>query len=119
MFSIKKFNPHRDIRIDRVKAHHSYLKPKKEKPSFRDTTDWEGDYEHNCKAPWEISHVKNLCAGKPKNRLELEKIFDIKDDGKPFKKKKELKKEKLSRAFVMLNEKKYHEIDGRYIQASL
>ena len=86
MSSIKKFNPHKEIRIDRVKAHHTYLRPKKEKPSFRDTTDYEGDWEH---------------------------------DGKPFKKKKELKKEKLSRAFVMMDDKKYHEIDGRYIPAGL
>ena len=119
MSSIKKFNPHRDIRIDRVKAHHSYLRPKKEKPSARDTTDWEGDYENQCAAPWEIKNIKNLCAGKPKNRLEREKIFDTKDDGKPFKKKKEPKKERLARAFVMLDNKKYHEIDGRYIPCSL
>lgn len=119
MTSIKKFNPHKDIRIDRVKAHHTYLRPKKEKPSFRDTTDWEGDPFGYCKAPWEIANVKHLCAGKPKNRLVREKVFDTTDDGKPFKKKKETKKDKLSRAFVMMDSKKYHEIDGRFIPASL
>ena len=119
MSSIKKFNAYKNIRIDRVKAHHSVLRPKKKKGQARDDTDWEGDHENHMAQPWEIANVKNLCAGKPKNRLELEKIFDTTDDGKPFKKKKELKKEKLSRAYVMMDDKKYHEIDGRYIPASL
>ena len=117
--SLGKFNAHRDIRIDRVKAHHSYLRPKKEKPMSRDTTDYEGDYDKQCAAPWEITNVKGLCAGKPKNKLEREKIFDINNDGKPFKKKKEPKSERLARAFVMLDSKKFHEIDGRFIQAPL
>ena len=52
--SLGKFNAHRDIRIDRVKAHHSYLRPKKEKPMSRDTTDYEGDYDKQCAAPWEM-----------------------------------------------------------------
>ena len=29
--SLRKFDTHRDIRIDRVKCHHTYLKPKKVK----------------------------------------------------------------------------------------
>ena len=60
--SLGKFNAHRDIRIDRVKAHHSYLRPKKEKPMSRDTTDYEADYDKQCAAPWEITNVKGLCA---------------------------------------------------------
>ena len=96
MNSLKKFNTHRDIRIDRVKAHHTYLKP------------------------WELKHVKGLQAGKPKKNLKRERIFDTTNDGKPLPKIKETKKEKLSRAFVMMDSKKYHQIDdGRFVAASL
>jgi len=120
MNSIKKFNAHRDIRIDRVKAHHTYLKPKKVKGQARDDTDWEGDWQGNLRAPWELSHVKGLQAGKPKKKLDRERIFDTKDDGKSLPKIKETKKEKLSRAFVMMDSKKYHQIDdGRFVAAGL
>lgn len=119
MSSIKKFNPYQNIRIDKIKAHHTILKAKKEKPSFRDTTDWEGDYEGNNKAPWEHTHVKGLQAGKQKPKLVKDKIFDVKNDGKMFKKKKETKADKLSRAFVMFDDKKYHQIDGKFRVAGL
>ena len=85
MSSIKKFNAHKNIRIDRVKAHHTILRPKKKKGQARDDTDWEGDYENNMAQPWEIANVKNLCAGKPKKNLKRERIFDTMDDGKVLK----------------------------------
>lgn len=117
MSSIKKFNPYQNIRIDKIKAHHTLLKAKKEKPSFRDNTDWEGG--EGIKAPWEHTHVKGLQAGKQKPKLVKDKIFDVKNDGKMFKKKKETRAEKLSRAFVMYDSKKYHAIDGKFKIASL
>ena len=109
--SLKKFNPWADMRIDKVKAHHMYLKkkprvhPKPEEDEF--------SYLWDNKVPWEINDVKHLCAGKPQPRLDKEKIFDIHNDGKPMKKKKEGKKEKDTRAFIMMDGKKYHEIGGK------
>ena len=119
--SLRKFDTHRDIRLDRVKAHHTYLKPKKVKGQGRDDTDWEIDAgQNNLKAPWELKHVKGLQAGKPKKNLDRKRIFDTTNDGKPLPKIKETKKEKLSRAFVMMDSKKYHQIDdGRFVAASL
>ena len=117
--SLRKFNPHKNITVAQVKAHHTYLKPKKEKPSHRSTEDWEGDWQGNCKAPWEIGAIKGLCAGKQKKKLKKDHIFDTTNDGKSLPKKKETKHEKLSRAFVMCNSKKFHQIDGRYVAAGL
>ena len=117
--STKKFNAHQTIRIDRIKAHQTVLRPRKEKPAFRSTTDYDAESEGYTKQPWEMKHVKNLGAGKAKKNLKLEKIFDTKNDGKSYVKKKETKHDKLSRAFVMYDSKKFHEIDGRYIPAVL
>lgn len=110
--SLKKFNAHQDMRIDKVKAHHLYLKPKKEK---MDNTRALRVEDEDCKdkQPWEIGKVKNLCAGKPKPKLDKEKLFDVNNDGKPMKKKKEGKKEKDKRAFIMIDGKKYHEVGGK------
>ena len=119
MSSIKKFNAYKNIRIDRVKAHHSVLRPKKKKGQARDDTDWEGDHENHMAQPWEIANVKNLCAGKPKKNLKRERIFDTMDDGKPLKVKKESKAAKLKTAFVLCDSKKFHQIDGKYIAATL
>lgn len=109
--SLKKFNPHSEMRIDRVKAHHSVLKKVKQK---RDNL-YESDQEVfiEPQQPWEIGKVKNLMAGKPKTNLKKDYIFDTTNNGKGIKKKKETKKEKDSRAFVMLDSKKYHEIGGK------
>ena len=118
--SLRKFNAMPSVTVEKVKAHHTYLRPKKEKLSHRDTTDWEFDAgQGNCKAPWEIGAIKGLCAGKPKKNLDRDRIFDTKDDGKSLPKKKETKFEKLSRAYVMCDSKKYHEVDGRYVAAGL
>ena len=109
--SLKKFNPHADMRIDRVKAHHSVLKKHKQKRDNKYEKDLEIFIEPE--QPWEIGKVKNLMAGKPKPNLKKDFIFDTKNDGKGIKKKKETKKEKDSRAFVMFDGKKYHEIGNK------
>ena len=105
-----KFNPHRDVRIDRVKAHVSYLKPKKDPVNHR-------QLEHKTpmsEVPWEIRHIKNFNAGKAKKKLDMDTVFDVKQDGKLKKVKKETKAEKLSRAYVMCDSKKFHEVNGKF-----
>ena len=110
--SVKKFNTHQDMRIDKVKAHYMYLKPKKDK--FDNTQAlWNNEPQVGDKAPWEITNVKGLCAGKVKPKLDKNKLFDTKNDGLPMKVKKESKNNKLKRAFVMLEGKRYHEIGGQ------
>jgi len=111
--SLKKFNPYADMRIDKVKAHHMYLRKKPKHYTNYELPNEEFEELWDDKVPWEIENVKHLCAGKPKPRLDKEKIFDIHNDGKPMKKKKESKKEKDTRAFIMMNGKKYHEIGGK------
>ena len=110
--SLKKFNAHQDMRIDKVKAHHLYLKPKKEKMDNTRALKVE-DEDAKDKSPWELNNVKHLCAGKPKPKLDKEVLFDTTNDGKPLKKKKETKKEKDTRAFIMCDGKKYHEVGGK------
>ena len=105
-----KFNPHRDVRIDRVKAHVSYLKPKKDPVNHR-------QLEHKTpmsEVPWEIRHIKNFNAGKAKKKLDMDTVFDVNQDGKLKKVKKETKAQKLSRAYVMLDSNKYHMINGKF-----
>ena len=111
--SLKQFNVHKEMRIDRVKAHTMYLK--KEKKKMDNTTALRVcDEDQEDKQPWELNKVKNLCAGAEKPKLDKEIIFDTKNDGKPMKKKKVSKKEKDTRAFIMLNDKKYHSIGGQF-----
>ena len=105
-----KFNPHRDVRIDRVKAHVTYLKPKKDPLMHR-------QLEHKTplsEVPWELRHIKNFNAGKPKKKLDMDSVFDVKQDGKLKKVKKETKAEKLSRSYVMMDDKKFHMINGKF-----
>ncbi len=105
--SLKKFNPHAGMRIDKVKAHHMYLKPPKKVFTNYERDEHEEFYD---KQPWEIANVKHLCAGKAKPKLDKDTIFDTTNDGKPIKVKKESKKEKDTRAYIMLDGKKYHAI---------
>ena len=110
--SLKQFNQHQNMRIDRVKAHAMYLK--KEKKKMDNTIALRVcDEDDEDKTPWELNNVKNLCQGKPKPKLDKEVIFDTKNDGLPMKKKKEGKKTKDTRAFIMLNGEKYHSIGGQ------
>ena len=44
----------------------------------------------------------------------MDTVFDVNQDGKLKKVKKETKAEKLSRAYVMLDSKKYHAINGKF-----
>ena len=60
--------------------------------------------------PTEFFTVKNFMAGKPKQNLNKEHIFDVKGDDKPIKKKKVTKADKLRRPFVMYNGKKFHNL---------
>tara|TARA_R110002110_G_scaffold24879_1_gene92704 strand:+ start:30 stop:374 length:345 start_codon:yes stop_codon:yes gene_type:complete len=110
--SLKKFNGHQDMRIDKVKAHSMYLKKTKEKMDNTRALTVE-DEDHHDKQPWELNKVKGLCAGKKKPKLDKEVLFDTTNDGKPLKKKKETKKEKDTRAFIMMEGKKYHSIGGQ------
>ena len=105
-----KFNPHRDVRIDRVKAHVSYLKPKKDPVMHRQL-----EYKTPMsEIPWEIRHIKNFNAGKAKKKLDMDTVFDVNQDGKLKKIKKETKAEKLSRSYVMMDSNKYHMINGKF-----
>jgi hypothetical protein len=105
-----KFNPHKEIRIDRVKSHHTYLKPPKDPVVHRGL-----DYKTpRSEVPWEIRHVTNLTAGKPKKKLDMNSVFDVTGDGKTKKVKKESKASKLKRAYVMYKDRKFHEINGRF-----
>ena len=47
-------------------------------------------------------------AGKPKQNLDKDHVFDVKQDGKPIKKKKVSKADKLKTPYVMYNDKKFH-----------
>ena len=104
-----KFNPHREIKIDRIKAHHLALKEKK--PELLHNT--EAELDHWSGVPWEIKNVKGLARGKAKKNMDKEKIFDIHEDGKLIKVKPETRKDKLSRAFIFMESTKYHEVNGR------
>ena len=110
--SLKQFNGHQEMRIDRVKAHHMYLKKEKKKMDNTSGINNNDEYDADTQ-PWEIANVKGLAAGKQKPKLDKEVIFDTKNDGLPMKKKKEGKKEKDTRAFIMLNGEKFHEIGGK------
>ncbi len=44
----------------------------------------------------------------------MDSVFDVKQDGRLKKVKKETRAEKLSRAYVMCNDKKFHEINGKF-----
>ena len=49
-------------------------------------------------------------AGKKKQNLKKEHVFDTKGDQKPIKKKKISKADRLKTPFVMFNDKKYHSL---------
>ena len=115
---MKKFNPYQNIAIDKVRADVKLRKAIKEKPSHR-----EREYSSHEKSMRSehlfFKKVKNLQGGKKKYNTDKEKIFDTNGDGKAIKVKKESKYTKMSRPFVMMNEKKYHEVNGKYMSAAL
>lgn len=108
---MKKFNPYQNIKIDSVKAHHSVLRKQKKKISHSENTDYNDDYDSQV---FLLQNVKGLQAGKQKPTLKKEKIFDTNNDGKPIKVKKISKAEKLRTAFVVYDDKKFHQIGSKY-----
>ena len=79
-------------RISKMKADFFYRQGRKE-----DLKDDETGETIGINRPWELKHIKNL--GDPKTKLNLSKdrVFDVKNDGKPVKVKKETKSDKLKK----------------------
>ena len=106
---MNKFNPNKDMRIPMEKAHVSYRKPNKYKSIAAHEARLDGIMVEE--RPNEFVLVPGLQGGKKKPKNTKEKLFDIKNDGKPYPKKKINKTEKLSRAYHMIDGKKqFHEI---------
>jgi len=106
---LKPFNPHADMRIDKIKAHSSYLKKKK----VLHHTKSEEEYSDSKNfIPSELSQFKGLAAGPKKYNTDKNHIFDTKFDGKSIKVKKPTKAQKESRHYIMMDGKKYHSISG-------
>ena len=76
------FNSHRDVRIDRVKAHHIALKEQKPELLHNTEIDHLAPY---VGVPWEIKNVKGLARGKIKKKIDKKfhevsgKIRELKD----------------------------------------
>tara|TARA_R110002012_G_scaffold214160_1_gene385280 strand:- start:35 stop:340 length:306 start_codon:yes stop_codon:yes gene_type:complete len=87
---------HRKMIIDKPKAVVRYTKASIKKPLVDE------------EMPGEFLYVDNFMAGKPKQNLKKEHVFDVNGDNKPIKKKKISKADKLKTPFVMYNDKKYH-----------
>lgn len=89
---------HKKMIIDKPKAVVRYTKASIKKPLLDE------------EMPSEFLYIKNFMAGKPKQNLKKEHVFDTKKDNKPIKKKKVSKASKLKTPFVMFNDKKYHSL---------
>ena len=87
---------HRKMIIDRPKAVVRYTKASIKKPLLDE------------EMPSEFLYIDNFMAGKKKQNLKKEHVFDVKGDNKPIKKKKISKAERLKTPFVVFNDKKYH-----------
>ena len=87
---------HKKMIIDRPKAVVRYTKASIKKPLLDE------------EMPSEFLYIDNFMAGKTKQNLKKEHVFDVKGDNKPIKKKKISKADKLKTPFVMFNDKKYH-----------
>ena len=106
---LKPFNAYADMRIDKIKAHSSYLKKKK----VLHHTKSEEDYNDNKNfIPSELSQFKGLAAGAKKHNTSKEHLFDVNGDGKSIKVKKPSRAEKQSSHYIMMDGKKYHSISG-------
>jgi|TARA_R110002012_G_scaffold139784_1_gene297224 hypothetical protein len=102
---MKKFNPNKDMRIAMEKAHVTYRRANKKKDAEAIAANRDGfDIEVQ---PWEFKNVSGLQGGTQKPKITKEKVFDTKNDGKPFEKKKESKIAKKARAFKMIDGKKH------------
>tara|TARA_R110002073_G_scaffold245530_2_gene408229 strand:- start:489 stop:794 length:306 start_codon:yes stop_codon:yes gene_type:complete len=89
---------HKKMIIDKPKAIARYTKASLKNPNLDQET------------PGEFLYVKGFMAGKPKQNLKKEHVFDTKGDQKPIQKKKISKADRLKTPFVMFNDKKYHSL---------
>lgn len=106
---MNKFQPEKG-NISRIKAHVVYTKPNKKKERDYDESIKVDEFDID-KPSWEFHNVKNFAQGNIKGKIEVDKYFDTKNDGKPFKKKKETPHYKKKKPFYMVNGiKKFHEI---------
>ena len=87
---------HKKMIIDRPKAVVRYTKASLKKPNLDE------------ELPGEFLYIDNFMAGKPKQNLKKDHVFDVKSDGKPIQKKKVSKADRLKTPFVVFNDKKYH-----------
>lgn len=87
---------HKKMIIDKPKAVVRYTKASLKKPNLDE------------EMPGEFLYVKGFMAGKPKQNLKKDHVFDTKGDQKPIKKKKISKADRLKTPTHMYNDKKYH-----------
>lgn len=103
----KQFNTvvRKDMRINQEKSNVKWTKQqiKHQKKNMHNMDDED-------LIPSEYFAVKNFMAGKPKQNLKKDHIFDVKGDDKPIKVKKLTKADKLKRPFKMFNGKKFHNL---------
>ena len=103
----KEFNNvvRKDMRINQEKSNVKWTKEqiKHQKKNMHNMDDED-------LIPSEYFAVKNFMAGKPKQNLKKDHIFDVKGDDKPIKVKKLTKADKLKRPFKMFNGKKFHNL---------
>tara|TARA_R110000823_G_scaffold266283_2_gene386050 strand:+ start:152 stop:472 length:321 start_codon:yes stop_codon:yes gene_type:complete len=103
----KEFNNvvRKDMRINQEKSNVKWTKQqiKHQKKNMHNMDDED-------LIPSEYFAVKNFMAGKPKQNLKKDHIFDVKGDDKPIKVKKLTKADKLKRPFKMFNGKKFHNL---------
>ena len=95
----------KDMRIDQEKSN---IKWTKAQMKFQKKNMHNIDPEDAI--PSEFFTVKNFMAGKPKQNLKKDHIFDVNGDDKPIKVKKLTKHDKLKRPFQMYNGKKFHNL---------
>tara|TARA_R110002020_G_scaffold7688_2_gene32051 strand:+ start:9225 stop:9530 length:306 start_codon:yes stop_codon:yes gene_type:complete len=67
-------------------------------------------YEINIGRPWEMQYIKTLGAPPPKPVYNKEKLFDVKQDGKPIKKDKRKKDWEMRKPWMLDQNKvkQYH-----------
>ena len=107
-FNTNKFKPSIG-NISRIKAHESYTNITKKKD--KQFTEAIHDGFDPDTPTWEFRNIKNFQKGKVKKNIKVEKYFDVTNDNKPFRKKKETPKYKAQRSFYMKGgEKVYHEL---------
>tara|TARA_R110001606_G_scaffold366702_1_gene521952 strand:- start:3177 stop:3503 length:327 start_codon:yes stop_codon:yes gene_type:complete len=103
----KKFNNivRKDMRVNQEKSDVNWTKKQiaHQKKNMHQINDEDA-------IPSEFFAVKNFMAGKKKQNLDKEHIFDVNGDDKPIKVKKLTKADKLRRPFKMYNGKKFHSL---------